>query len=468
MKTIGKYEILGLLGAGGMGRVYKVRLPVAGRIVALKLLAPREELEMLLGMEELEARFLDEVRALGALRDPHVAQVLDFDRDAAGRPFFVMEYCCMNLGGLLGEANESEGPTRVLPVEAAARYAGQLLLALAHLHHAGLVHRDVKPFNLLVTAEDRIKLIDFGLSRGAQGLRSQPRGLKIGTPCYAAPEQEDEPDAADARADLFSAGVILWRMLTGQAPPEAGLRSGTLPAPSALPHMAGILDDQWDAFLLRAVHPDPGQRFQSARQMLQALQQTRDGWRQRLRAVCTLEEPAQAPDCPVTAGQPPVQPRSTPRKVRPAQAGQAFAVDDLRQPRCHYPAEFQDADPTGETLLHPATGLVWQRQGSDYPLEWGEAREYLARLNEQRLGGRHGWRLPTVDELLSILAPVRRLGDYCRPASFGPQRWLWSADQRSFGAAWYVDAQLGFAGSQDTTCPFHVRAVCVPCGESND
>ncbi|MFO7594859.1 MAG: serine/threonine-protein kinase, partial [Desulfocurvibacter africanus] len=219
MRTIGKYEILGLLGAGGMGRVYKVRLPVAGRIVALKLCRPREELEYILGPTEIEERFLAEVRVLGSIRDKHVVGVLDFDRDQAGRPFFVMDYYCMNLGLLLGERYES-GPARRLTVDKAARYGRQALLGLARLHWEVVVHRDVKPFNILVTPEDTVKLIDFGLSRVRGEGGSQPGGLKIGTPYYTAPEQEDSPEEADERSDLFSMGVVLWRMLTGELPDD--------------------------------------------------------------------------------------------------------------------------------------------------------------------------------------------------------------------------------------------------------
>ena len=101
MRRIGKYEILALLGRGGMGRVYKARLPVAGRIVALKLLAPDETLTAVLGEAEVDRAFCAEAELLGGLRHPNVAQVLDFDRDAKGRPFYCLEFFCQNLGAAL-------------------------------------------------------------------------------------------------------------------------------------------------------------------------------------------------------------------------------------------------------------------------------------------------------------------------------------------------------------------------------
>ncbi len=447
MKTIGKYEILGLLGAGGMGRVYKVRLPVAGRVVALKLCKPREELEMILGREEIEARFLAEARVLGSLRDEHVASVLDFDRDAEGRPFFVMEYHCLNLGLLLGERHEAS-PARRLTVDRAARYGRQALLGLAHLHWAGVIHRDVKPFNMLVTSEDRLKLIDFGLSRVRGEGRPHPGGLKIGTPFHTAPEQEASPSEADERSDLFSMGVTMWRMLTGELPGDGPRRRPGEVNPA--------LGREWDDFLLRASHPDRSERFGSAREMLAALDAAQAAWRGGVAQACRLEGPEATPRARLE------KPRSVPRKVRPAEAGQVFPVDGLMRPRAFAAGEFlaSPAGPNGLTVEHPALGLTWEREGSPFPLQWEEALEYVAELNDAGFAGFADWRLPTVDELLTILTPAESRGDYCLQPFFGAERKrLWSADKATFVSAWFIDAELGFVASQDFTCHFHARAV---------
>ncbi|MEA4855813.1 serine/threonine-protein kinase, partial [Solidesulfovibrio sp.] len=224
MRTIGKYTLLGVLGRGGMGAVFRVRIPVVGRIVALKLLRPNEMTLGLWGRERVERAFREEAARLGGLRHQNLVEVFDYGQ-ADGRPYFVMDYYGESLGSILGETYRVEEPSRRLPVSRAVGYADQLLSGLARLHHAGIVHRDVKPFNLLVTDRDVLKITDLGLSKARGERFDGPANLKVGSPYYAAPEQEDDPDAADARADLFAAGVTFFRMLTGRLPASSRTRS---------------------------------------------------------------------------------------------------------------------------------------------------------------------------------------------------------------------------------------------------
>lgn len=283
MKTIGKYQVLGLLGRGGMGAVYKVRVPVTNRIMALKLLKPNPLLVELLGRGAIERQFLAEAAALGGLSHPHIAEVWDFGR-AGGRPFFLMEYFCRDLAQVIGEADRVEAPTRRLPLPRAAAYAVQILSGLARLHHAGIVHRDVKPGNLLLTGEDQVKITDFGLSMvGGRALARSP-SLKVGSPYYAAPEQEEDPDRVGPRADLYAVGVTLYRMLVGRLP-EGPLTGAALP--SAL---SRDLDRQWDDFFRRALAPDPARRPESAGAMARELTALLAAWRGRLDRACRLEE----------------------------------------------------------------------------------------------------------------------------------------------------------------------------------
>jgi serine/threonine-protein kinase len=452
MRNIGKYEIVGLLGIGGMGRVYAVRMPVAGRVVALKLLAPREELVMLWSEEEVERRFLSEVAILGRIDHPHVAKVLDVDRDERGRPFYCMDYCCVNLGVLLGETYESEHPTRSLDVDTAVRYGRQVLSGLERLHAEGIVHLDVKPFNALVDVSDDVKLIDFGLSKVRGERFTRPTGLKIGTPFYAAPEQEDDPESADSRADLYGAGVLLWRMLTGRLPAE---RADEYQPPS---RFNPALDSEWDEFLKKTVEPDPDHRFADAKSMDLALADVHAAWQRRLALTCGLDDVLAAEGAGTASMT--EAPRSEPQKVRPGQAQDVFGMDELLRPAKYAEPNFS---PQGDTVLHKATGLMLQQAGSAFALSWDEAANYVAELNRENFAGHADWRLPTVDELLTILQPAKNLEDYCLPPVFDhAQRWVWSADTKSFRAAWYVDARLGFTAFQDITCAFHVRAVRGP------
>ncbi len=449
VKRIGKYEITGLLGRGGMGAVYKVRMPVTGKIAALKVLAPDETVEALWGRETLVRQFRAEAATLGGLRHPNIVDVWDYGEDG-GRPFFLMEYYCDNLGQVIGESYRVEAPSRILPVFRAVPYARQILEGAARLHHAGMVHRDLKPFNILLTDQDVVKITDFGLSK-ARGERYQgPANLKVGSPYYAAPEQEDDPDGADARADLFAIGIMLYRMLTGCLP-EDGIRR----APDAS-SLNPDLDADWDAFFRKAASGKREERFASARDMLGALDQLYEAFSRRIEAVCSL-----AGDAPSGREAPclkRVRPRKAPVKVRPEEARACFRLDELWRPREYVCGEL--GLETEGLAADPATGLVWQRAGAEFPLEWTEAAEYVAMLCASRFGGFDDWRLPTVEELATIMRPAPSGGGYCLDPAIAPAvRRVWSADRRSFTAAWMADMELGFVGYGDFTCLAGVTAV---------
>lgn len=461
---IGRYRVCGLLGRGGMGAVYKVLQPVTGRMAALKLLRPSDVLEELVGTEELARRFYEEARIMGQLEHPHVAAVLDADHDARNRPFFLMEYYCLNLGMLIGESYRVEAPTRRLPLDRAVRYARQTLEALRRMHYAGIVHRDVKPYNIMITADDDVKLIDFGLSRlrGETGHGTAGRlhkGVKVGSPYYAPPEQENDPESADARADIYPVGVMLYRMLTGVLPTgEEVMAEGGIPPAS---QFSDDLDAEWDVFFERAMAPDPGARFACAAAMLDRLNVLERRWRARVTNTCTL-----AGASPLRRQCPPVHTdvRTVPLKAGTREARGVFGLDDLWRPLCPAGETFEDQGDM--TVLDSATDLMWQQSGSDYPLTWDEAAEYVHSLNAMRFAGYGDWRLPTVAELVTQLAEPPMLGDYCVPPVFDIRcDVLWSADTKSHVAAWFVSASMGFVGWQDFTCRFSVRAVRTHSGE---
>jgi eukaryotic-like serine/threonine-protein kinase len=200
-QRLGPYETLEVIGAGGMGEVWKARDTRLDRIVAIKI-----------SKEQFSERFEGEARAVAALNHPHICQLYD-----VGPNYLVMEYV---------EGTPLKGP---LPLEKAVEYAGQILEALDAAHRKGITHRDLKPANILVTRQG-IKLLDFGLAKQAgpipedgatltQAL-TQPQALTqygqiIGTPQYMAPEQLQGKEA-DARSDLFSFGCVLYEMLMGK------------------------------------------------------------------------------------------------------------------------------------------------------------------------------------------------------------------------------------------------------------
>lgn len=447
MRTIGKYEICGLLGRGGMGAVYKVRHPELGRIMALKLLAPSDMLEAVVGADELERRFTREARTMAAIRHPNVAAVWDLDRDDEGRPFFVMEYLCNNLGAAIGETYRVEDPSRVLSLDKAVRYAMQSLAGLERLHFAGIVHRDVKPFNMLLTHDDTVRIIDFGLSKLRGEAMNRHASERVGSPYYAAPEQEDDPEAATPRSDIFAVGVMLQRMLTGRLP------SLSCERPS---QCNPDLTPDWDDFLGRCCADDPDRRPATAEAMARELDALYEAWRDKLDLACVLPDhltPGRV------AGSPDLPLRPVPTKIPAKGARRRLGLDDLYRPLRYVDNDFK-ANADG-TVTDRATGLTWQQAGSPYPMDFEEARAYVDGLNARALAGRDDWRLPTAPELMSILSPTRQHTDFClAPAFDTAQDRLWSGDTRTFTSAWTADAALGFMAWHDFTCRNFVRAVC--------
>jgi len=212
---LGSYVLLEPLGEGGMGHVYRARNWKFDTFVAVKVIRPDRAAE-----RGSAGRFLREVRALGAICHPHLVHAVDAGLDG-GRLYCAMEYVPgTDLGRLLRDRG-------ALPVETACRYTAQLASALSHISMLGLVHRDVKPANVLVTADgSAVKLGDLGLARSDQpdhSLAALTRiGVMVGTPDYVAPEQIRDSRTADIRSDLYALGATLYHMLTGR-PPFDGL-----------------------------------------------------------------------------------------------------------------------------------------------------------------------------------------------------------------------------------------------------
>jgi serine/threonine-protein kinase len=210
---LGSYVLLEPVGEGGMGVVFRSRNWKLGTAAAVKVIRRKRAAD-----PAAVERFLREVRALGAIHHPHVVHALDAGFDD-GRLYCAMEYVPgTDLGRLLQERG-------ALPIETACRYAAQLAQALWHISSLGLVHRDVKPGNVLVTGDgSAVKLVDMGLARfdrpdwEAAASDLTQVGMMIGTPDYVAPEQIRDSRLADIRSDLYSLGCTFHHMLTGQAP----------------------------------------------------------------------------------------------------------------------------------------------------------------------------------------------------------------------------------------------------------
>lgn len=261
----GRYEILALLGSGGMGMVYKARDNELGEVVALKVLRSAT----LQDEEQLE-RLKDEIRLARRITHPNVLRTFDFG-EADGHAFVTMEYVRgLTLRALLSQSGR-------LPYSAGLRIARQLVAGLEAAHGAGVLHRDIKPENLILEANGNAKLMDFGIARPKHrdGVGLTQAGMVLGSPAYSAPEQLSGGEV-DERSDLYACGVLLSEVMCGQRPFQAtsavemfmAQMQGRLIRPSVFwPEVPQALED----VILRCLAPRPGERFQSAADLAAAL-----------------------------------------------------------------------------------------------------------------------------------------------------------------------------------------------------
>jgi len=270
----GKYRVEKVLGMGGMGVVVAATHLDLREIRAVKLMRPDAE------SEQSVERFLREARAVVRLRSEHVAEVYDVGRLESGAPYIVME---MLEGQDLAALQKRRGP---LPIEEAVLYVSQACHALSEAHAAGIVHRDLKPGNLFLTrrldGSACVKVLDFGISKhtspSTHGVDPEMTGARdlMGSPLYMAPEQMRSARKVDARADVWSLGAILYKLLTGKAPFQAPtipeIFAAALAKPARLPSsIRPEIPRGLDAVILRCLEKLPSRRFGSANELLAAL-----------------------------------------------------------------------------------------------------------------------------------------------------------------------------------------------------
>ncbi len=267
----GRYEILDRISEGGMATVYRARRLADGAVVALKVL--REQYS---GDAEFVERFQREARAVSQLRHPCMVEVYDSGADGPVH-YIAMEYV---EGSNLKEYLRREG--RLAP-ERALRIAAQVADALAHAHAHGIVHRDVKPQNILLTADGQVKVADFGIARALSAATITHTGTVLGSVQYLSPEQARGGAVGEA-ADLYALGVVLYEMVTGRLPFEddapialalAHIHRDPPPPRSLVPD----LPERVEGIILRALRKSPADRYRSAAEMRADLLGQSDLWR---------------------------------------------------------------------------------------------------------------------------------------------------------------------------------------------
>ncbi len=254
-QKLGDYEILGILGAGGMGKVYKVRNTISDRVEAMKILLPD-----LAGQKDLADRFLREIKVLASLNHHNIAALrtaLTLDNQLV----MIMEF----VDGVTLSSRLQQG---AIPPTLAVKYIDQVLDALSYAHKQNIIHRDIKPANMMLTPDGSVKLMDFGIARSASDRSLTLTGTTLGSLNYMPPEQV-KGDPADNRSDLYSLGVSLYEMVTGQLPFQADSNYAMMAAhlqevPKPPIVLRPGIPQALNQIIVMALAKDPGQRFQSA------------------------------------------------------------------------------------------------------------------------------------------------------------------------------------------------------------
>ena len=259
---IGDYEILSILGMGGMGKVYKVRNVISDRVEAMKILLPD-----LTSNQGLADRFLREIRLLATLNHPNIAALrtaLTYENQLV----MIMEF-------VEGETLANRIARAPISTADAVNYSDQILSALSYAHKQNIIHRDIKPANMMLTPTGAVKLMDFGIARSSSDHALTNTGTTIGSLNYMPPEQV-RGESADARSDIYSYGVSLYELLTGQLPFKGDSHYSLMTAhlkemPAAPITLRSDLPAALNEIIMMAMAKDPGERFQSAEAFRAAL-----------------------------------------------------------------------------------------------------------------------------------------------------------------------------------------------------
>ncbi len=268
-RTIGKYRIVEHLGRGGMAEVYKAYQPNLDRYVAIKMMHA-----FLADEKEFLSRFEREAKVVATLRHPNIVQVYDFDAEG-GVYYMVMEFISGET--LKSRMQDLEAQGQWVSLDDATRIILAVGSALKYAHERGMVHRDVKPANVMITLEGQVILTDFGIAKIVSTSNLTASGAMVGTPSYMAPEQ-GMGQPGDERSDIYSLGVMLYQLVLGRLPYDADTPLAVvlkhinepLPLPKAL---NPDISDDLNAVILKSLEKDPHDRYQKVADLSADLRQ---------------------------------------------------------------------------------------------------------------------------------------------------------------------------------------------------
>jgi len=288
---IGQYEIVGALGDGGMGEVFRVRHLISDRIEAMKVLLSASS-----SSQDMLDRFTREIRVLAALNHPNIAALHTAFRHE-NQLVMIMEY----VDGQDLRRHLASGIT----VDQAVEYTRQVLMALDYAHSRSVIHRDIKPSNIMLTLDGRVKLLDFGIALATPDPRLTMTGAVVGSMHYIPPEQiyGEQPDE---RSDLYAMGVTLYEMLTGKLPIEGANYPQVIAAhlqhrPVAAHLVNPRIPEALSAVVMKALDKEKRDRWQSAKEFLQALDAAYPGTAARVHVASVSPVPAVATPVPAAA-----------------------------------------------------------------------------------------------------------------------------------------------------------------------
>jgi len=261
-QSVGDYEVLSILGLGGMGKVYKVRNVISDRVEAMKVLLPD-----LNSHQSLADRFLREIRLLASLNHPNIASLrtaLTYENQLV----MIMEF-------VEGETLANRIARAPISTSEAVNYSEQILLALSYAHKHNIIHRDIKPANMMLTPQGVVKLMDFGIARSGTDGSLTSTGTTLGSLNYMPPEQV-RGEAADARSDVYSFGISLYELLTGKLPFQGDSQYSLMTAqlnqqPASPISLRADVPPALNEIILMAMAKEPADRFQSADAFCNAL-----------------------------------------------------------------------------------------------------------------------------------------------------------------------------------------------------